>query len=62
MGAAIVAVDDYLALREPGDGERLARFASSLLQTLALDFGCVAFVGVAGNLFLSYKCGAPGAA
>lgn len=55
----VVAVDDYVALREPCDGQRLARFASSLLPTLALDFGCVAFVGVAGKLFLSYKSGAP---
>lgn len=50
----VVAVDDYLPLRAPPDIDALRSAASSWLSELALDFGRVVFVGIAGNLYLPY--------
>jgi hypothetical protein len=50
----VVAVDDYLPLRDSADWEKLNTLAQALLLELRLDFGRVVFVGVAGRLFLSY--------
>jgi hypothetical protein len=51
----VVAVDDYLQLREPSAADALHELATHLLPTLRLDFGRVVFVGVAGNIFQSYN-------
>lgn len=50
----VVAVDDYLPLRDSSDMEKLSTLAQALLPELKLDFGRVVFVGLAGRLFLSY--------
>lgn len=50
----VVAVDDHLPFRQPSDVDQLRNAASSWLSELSLDFGRLVFVGVAGNLYLSY--------
>ena len=50
----VVVVDDYLPLRESSDVNRLRKAAASWLPELRLDFGRVVFLGIAGNLFLSF--------
>lgn len=50
----VVAVDDYLALREADDVAKLRELAGSLLSRLQLDFRRIVFVGMAGGLFLSF--------
>lgn len=50
----VVAVDDHLPLRTPPDIDALHSAASSWLSELALDFGRVVLLGMAGNLYLSY--------
>jgi hypothetical protein len=49
----VIAVDDYLALREADDVAKLREFADALLPRLKLDFRRVVFLGTAGKLFLS---------
>lgn len=49
----VVAVDDYLPLRESSDIDRLHEATASWLPELRLDFGRVVFLGIADNLFLS---------
>jgi hypothetical protein len=50
----VVAVDDHLPLRQPSDVDQLRSAASSWLSELTLDFGRLVFLGMAGNLYLSY--------
>lgn len=51
----LVAVDDYLPLAQDYDWPVGDQRARTLMATVALDFGRVVFVGVAGRLFLSYS-------
>lgn len=50
----LVAVDDYLPLAQDYDWPLLDQRAQSWIKSLALDFGRVVFVGIAGRLSLSY--------
>jgi len=54
------AVDDYLPLRDSSDVHRLRAAAASWLPTLGLDFGRVVFLGVAGQLFVSFDVAGQG--
>jgi len=51
----VVAVDDYLPLRESSDFDYLRAAAESWFPTLGLDFGRVVLLGVAGQLFISFE-------
>ncbi len=50
----VVAVDDHLPLRQPSDIDQLHNATTSWLSELSLDFGRLVFIGIAGNLYLSY--------
>ena len=56
----VVAVDDYLPLRESSDFDHLRAAAESWFATLGLDFGRVVFLGVAGQLFMSFDLAGQG--
>ena len=47
--------DDYLPLAQDYDWPLLDHRARTWIASLALDFGRVVFVGVAGRLFMSYS-------
>ena len=51
----LVAVDDYLPLAQDYDWPLVDQRARSWMANLALDFGRVVFVGIAGRLLLSYS-------
>jgi len=51
----VVAVDDYLPLRESSDFDYLRAAAQSWFHTLGLAFARVVLLGVAGQLFISFE-------